>query len=165
MEIGAKRVGYHGAERKQILCTVSPVRSFHGRGERVALCWFRLHKGGLNPFKGTKSVRREASCQARPLNTPMDATNQDREGIKGQNMGSVYGGLEQELRVGGWGYKDLSQLSHPFLPKPRRGHNLGLLASLSPRVVTPLHYRGMSFHGGTSIIPEPEKMGLLLTAN
>lgn len=34
MGIGAKRVDYHAAERKRILCTVSPVRSFHRGGER-----------------------------------------------------------------------------------------------------------------------------------
>lgn len=33
MGIGAKRVDYHAAERKRILCTVSPVRSFHRGGE------------------------------------------------------------------------------------------------------------------------------------
>lgn len=38
MEIGAKIVDHRAAERKPILCTVSPVRAFHSGGERAAFC-------------------------------------------------------------------------------------------------------------------------------
>ena len=145
MGIGAKRVDYHAAERKRILCTVSPVRSFHRGRERGALCWFRLHKGGLNPFKGTKSAHREARSKGNlPVKhghwaTPMDTTNQALEGIKGQNVGNVFGGLcigkctaTGKRRGGGGPTGTYHQQSVPLLPRPWRGHNPRLRASPCP---------------------------------
>lgn len=44
-----------------------PTGPFIERGvERVALCWFRSHKRGLNPFRGSKSVHRGARSKGKP---------------------------------------------------------------------------------------------------
>lgn len=54
MEIRAKRVDYHAAQRKPILCTVSQSGPFKD-GERGRTSVDLGHtKGRLNPFKGTK---------------------------------------------------------------------------------------------------------------
>ena len=174
MGIGAKRVDYHAAERKRILCTVSPVRSFHRGRERGALCWFRLHKGGLNPFKGTKSAHREARSKGNlPVKhghwaTPMDTTNQALEGIKGQNVGNVFGGLcigkctATGKRRGGWVVVVVGQQAPIISNRSRycRGpEGVITLVSEPPPALrgnSPPLQRNVHSHGAPSIIPEPE---------
>lgn len=179
MEIGAKGEVYHAAERKHILCTVSRLWSFQRVRERVALCWFRLHKRGPNPLKESTSVHRRGTlkrkppCQAWPLSCPVHATNQAPQAIKGHKVGNVHGGLhrgivqgneEEWVVMGGWWDRVYHQQSAPFQPQPRMGHNPALRVSPLPCVETLPHYWGMSIQG-TSVTPAPQKIGLPLTAN
>lgn len=58
----------------------------------------------------------------------MDATNQAPEGIKGQYVGNVFGGLSRgkcgETRRGGrWGYRDLSSAIGLVSDTAPQGHN------------------------------------------
>lgn len=58
------------------------------RGRGGGLCWFK-QQNGLKPFEGTKSVHRETHFNGKlPVKhshsaTPMETTNQVKEGIKG----------------------------------------------------------------------------------
>lgn len=100
MEMGAKRVDYHAAGRKRILCTVSPSGPFID-GERGRSSVDLGHtKGALilsrEPNKSTeKHVQKETSLSSTAIEPPNGRHKSSLEGIKGQNVGNVFGGLRE----------------------------------------------------------------------
>lgn len=84
----------------------------------------------------------------------MDATNQALEGIKGQNVGNVDGGLSggqrRDVRVRG-GESDRQAIG-PVLCHSPEGVTTLVSASLRGNP-PPHHYRGMSIHAGHGHYP------------
>lgn len=86
-------------QRESVFCVLFPQSGSFMEGERgrpsVDL---GCTKGALilsrEPNQSTeKCVQKETSLSSMAIEPPVDATNQALEGIKGQNVGNVFGGL------------------------------------------------------------------------